>query len=156
MMFGVAYVVSSTPRSRSKRSIALINPIAPIWTRSSNCSPRYEYRRASERTSDMYCSISCSRAARSPCSWYRRRRSLSLSAIAAPAAHRDPLRQADRVAVDVNVVDGGLEHAPQAQLVVGLSFDLVQHARVERPDPRDERAVAHGHAHGDVAGFQLA
>src|SRR5581483_10954793 len=69
MMFGVAYVVSSTPRSRSKRSIALIRPIAPIWTRSSSCSPRYEYRRASERTSDMYCSISCSRACRSPCSW---------------------------------------------------------------------------------------
>src|ERR671922_2718528 len=69
MMFGVAYVVSSTPRSRSKRSIALMSPIAPIWTRSSSCSPRYEYRRASERTSDMYCSISCSRAARSPCSW---------------------------------------------------------------------------------------
>src|SRR5512133_978925 len=42
MMFGVAYVVSSTPRLRSKRSIALINPIAPIWTRSSSCSPRYE------------------------------------------------------------------------------------------------------------------
>ena len=42
MMFGVAYVVSSTPRSRSKRSIALISPIAPIWTRSSSCSPRYE------------------------------------------------------------------------------------------------------------------
>ncbi len=41
MMFGVAYVVSSTPRSRSKRSIALISPIAPIWTRSSSCSPRY-------------------------------------------------------------------------------------------------------------------
>ena len=40
MMFGVAYVVSSTPRSRSKRSIALIRPIAPIWTRSSSCSPR--------------------------------------------------------------------------------------------------------------------
>src|SRR5919197_4189309 len=55
MMFGVAYVVSSTPRSRSKRSMALMSPIAPIWTRSSSCSPRYEYRRASDRTSDMYC-----------------------------------------------------------------------------------------------------
>src|SRR5690348_17334806 len=42
MMFGVAYVVSSTPRSRSNRSIALIRPIAPICTRSSSCSPRYE------------------------------------------------------------------------------------------------------------------
>jgi hypothetical protein len=30
MMFGVAYVVSSTPRSTSNRSIALISPIAPI------------------------------------------------------------------------------------------------------------------------------
>src|SRR5919197_90976 len=30
MMLGVAYVVSSTPRSRSKRSIALISPIAPL------------------------------------------------------------------------------------------------------------------------------
>jgi len=37
MMFGVAYVVSSTPRVRSKRSIALISPIEPIWTRSSSC-----------------------------------------------------------------------------------------------------------------------
>src|SRR5205823_9304119 len=127
MMFGVAYVVSSTPRSMSKRSIALMSPIAPIWTRSSSCSPRYEYRRASERTSDMYCSISCSRAARSPCSWYRRSSSLSLSPTGRHTSDRDLLREAHPIVVDVHVVDGRVEYAAQGQHVVLLAFDLLEH-----------------------------
>ena len=35
MIVGVAYVENSTPRSVSKRSIDLISPIVPTWTRSS-------------------------------------------------------------------------------------------------------------------------
>src|SRR5881398_2532107 len=84
-----------------------MSPIAPIWTRSSSCSPRYEYRRASERTSDMCSSISCSLAARSPRSWYRRNSSLSrLSPLIGPLGDPlDLLAQVDPAAV------GALEHA---------------------------------------------
>src|SRR3954471_9163897 len=46
MIVGVAYVENSTRRSSSKRSIDLISPIVPTWTRSSNGSPRLRKRRA--------------------------------------------------------------------------------------------------------------
>ena len=62
---GTANVVSSTSRSTSKRSIALIKPIEPTWTRSSSDSPRRAYRRASARTSGMKSAMSRSRASRS-------------------------------------------------------------------------------------------
>ena len=39
-MLGIAYAERSTPRSSSNRSIALIRPIEPTWTRSSKRSPR--------------------------------------------------------------------------------------------------------------------
>src|SRR5437667_6853183 len=110
----------------SKRSIALISPIAPIWTRSSSCSPRYEYRRASDRTSDMYCSISCSLAWRSPSSWYRRRRTLSLSGT------RPPLGQPNGVPIDVHVVDGGIEHAPHSELGARVALERIEQPPVER------------------------
>src|SRR5437016_1471042 len=94
----------------------------------------------------MYCSISCSRAARSPCSWYLRSSSLSLSPTGA-TSNRDLLREADPVAVDMHVVDRRLEHASQRQRLILFALDLVEHAARERPDPGLELAVAHRHSH---------
>src|SRR6478672_1705100 len=103
----------------------------------------------------MYCSISCSRAARSPSSWYRRSRSLSLSATGARASHSDLLREPDRVAVHVHVVDSRFEHTPQAQLVVLLTLDLVEEIERQRTDARLECAVAECHTNGDVSVLEL-
>src|SRR5579872_65993 len=50
MTVGVAYVVNSTPREVSKRSIALIKPTVPTWMRSSSASPRFAKRTARYRT----------------------------------------------------------------------------------------------------------
>src|SRR5690348_17052469 len=94
----------------------------------------------------MYCSISCSRAWRSPCSWYRRRRTLSFSAMP-----RDLLRQADPLAVDVHVLDSRVEHAPDPEPVVGLALDLVEQRRRQRADDRLQLAVVDRHPHGDVS-----
>ena len=55
---GEAYVVNSRPRAGSKRSMALISPIEPTWTRSSSGSPRPAYRRAKKRTSGRCSSTS--------------------------------------------------------------------------------------------------
>ena len=56
MIVGVAYVENSTPRSVSKRSIDLISPMVPTWSRSSNGSPRLRNRRAQCSTSGR-CSV---------------------------------------------------------------------------------------------------
>src|SRR5205807_3709068 len=84
------------------------------------------------------------------------RRSLSLSAMGGPPSHSHLLRQADRVAVYVDVVDGGLEHAAQAELVVLRALDLFEDGGRQRTDPRLERAVAQGHANRDVPRRELA
>src|SRR3954447_25433222 len=96
----------------------------------------------------MYCSINCSRAARSPSSWYRRSRILSLSAMS-----RDLLGQVNELAVDVNVVDRRLEHTAQAQGAVLLLLDLVEQRRGERTDARLERPLSQCHLHRDVPGL---
>src|SRR6478735_10678257 len=62
MMVGVAYVENSTPRSESKRSIDLISPIVPTWTRSSKGSPRLRNLRAQCSTSGRCRCTSASRA----------------------------------------------------------------------------------------------
>src|SRR5437899_7942350 len=103
----------------------------------------------------MYCSISCSRAARSPSSWYRRRRSLSLSATGAHTSRSHLLREADRVAVNVNIIDRGLEHPTQAQLVVVLALDLIEQSSRQWTDARLERSVTQCHPNRDVTGLEL-
>src|SRR5665213_527395 len=103
----------------------------------------------------MYCSISCSRAARSPSSWYLRRRSLSLSATSVPTSRGHLLREADRIAVHVHVVNRRLEHTAQTQHVVLLQLDLVEHVRRQRADARLQRTVADRHANCDVPGLEL-
>src|SRR5919197_3543102 len=92
----------------------------------------------------MYCSISCSRAWRSPSSWYRRRRTLSLSGT------RPPLGQPDAVPGDAYVVDGGLEHASHAELVSGVAPQGLEQPPVERPDNRLERVVVHRQPDGQL------
>src|SRR3954452_17334055 len=92
----------------------------------------------------MYCSISCSRACRSPCSWYRRRRTLSFSAM---TVHL--LQQPHAVALDLHVVHDRPPDAAQAQLVVVLApFELCDD--VDWPDGRLERAVAERHRDGHL------
>src|SRR5688500_8204779 len=54
----VAYVENSRPRSGSKRSTALTNPIDATWTRSSSGSPRLAKRRARYSASPRWASIS--------------------------------------------------------------------------------------------------
>src|SRR5437870_1696753 len=93
----------------------------------------------------MYCSISCSRACRSPCSWYRRRRALSFSAT---AGHL--LRQPHPLAVDVHVLHGRVEDAPDPEALSGLTLDLVEQPRGQRPDEGLELAVEECHPDGDV------
>src|SRR5437879_5463596 len=88
----------------------------------------------------MYCSISCSRACRSPSSWYRRRRILSLSGT------HPPLHQPDAVAVDVHLVDGRLEHTPHAELGACVALERLEQARAERADHCLESVVVDGHA----------
>src|SRR5690348_8511518 len=92
----------------------------------------------------MYCSISCSRAWRSPSSWYLRRRTLSLSGT------RSPLGQPDGVAVDLYVVDSGIEHAPHTELGARVAFECVEQPPVERPDHRLERVVVHGQSNDQL------
>src|SRR2546421_8270772 len=99
----------------------------------------------------MYCSISCSRAARSPCSWYRRSSSLSLSPTGRHTSDRDLLREAHPIVVDVHVVEGRVEYAAQGQHVVLLAFDLLEHGAPERAHVRHELAVVHGHPDRDLA-----
>src|SRR5205823_14690987 len=89
-------------------------------------------------------------AARSPCSWYRRSSSLSLSPPGALGSHRDFLREADPVPVHVHVVDGRLEHAAKAERLAALALDLVEQPGRERADARLERTVAHRHPNGDL------
>src|ERR1700733_543105 len=50
-MVGVAEVETSTPRSRSNRSMDLISPMVATWVRSSSHSPRLRKRRARYSTS---------------------------------------------------------------------------------------------------------
>src|SRR3954454_1031111 len=64
MIVGVAYVENSTPRPRSNRSMDLISPIVPTWTRSSSGSPRLRKRRAQCSTSGRWRATRPSRAAR--------------------------------------------------------------------------------------------
>src|SRR5919206_3916271 len=93
----------------------------------------------------MYCSISCSRAWRSPCSWYRRRRTLSFSAT---LIH--PLHEPDAVAVDPNVVDHGPQDPAQAELlVVAVAGELL--GRLDGADTGLERAVDERHRNGHLA-----
>ena len=75
-MVGVAYVVNSTWRSMSNRSIALMRPMVPTWTRSSMGSPRLRNRLARYFTRLRYIVMSSSRAASSPSRRYRRNSSL--------------------------------------------------------------------------------
>src|SRR5215472_9738446 len=76
---GVAYVVNSTPRSTSKRSIALMRPTVPTWIRSSIDSPRFAKRTARKRTSLRCATTSSSRilGSRSPANWANIARILS-------------------------------------------------------------------------------
>src|SRR6516225_1751563 len=101
----------------------------------------------------MYCSISCSRACRSPSSWYRRSKTLSFSAIDG----RHLLRQQHPVPVDVHLVDRRLEHAAQAQPAGGAAaYELVQRAPWQRPHPRRKRAVAGAHRHRQLTASVVA
>src|SRR5215510_7685330 len=96
----------------------------------------------------MYCSISCSRAWRSPSSWYRRRRTLSLS-----ATRRDLLREAHPLAVDLDAVDDRVEHAAQAELLAVVARELV--AEVDRTDLPVHLAVVHRHRDRDLLAVVL-
>src|SRR5579885_861564 len=89
--------------------------------------------------------MSRSRACRSPSSWYLRRRARSLSSTA-----RHPLRQADVVAVEGDVVGDRPEDAAQAERGAVVPSELL--AEVERPHARLERAVDDGHRYGHLAG----
>src|SRR5438128_1070594 len=93
----------------------------------------------------MYCSISCSRAWRSPCSWYRRRRILSLSGT------RPPLDQPDAPTVDLHLVHCRLEHPLHAELRAGVPLECVEHALVERADDGLERVVVDRQADDELA-----
>src|SRR3954453_9584316 len=99
----------------------------------------------------MYCSISCSRACRSPCSWYRRRRILSFSATA-----RHLLRQAHPGPVDVNVVHRRLEHPAQPDAAVLVVLDLVEDIRREWTDDGLELTLARRHPDRDVTGTRIS
>ena len=68
MMVGVANVVNSSPRDRSKRSMALMRPIVPTCTRSSRGSPLFLNLEARKRTRLRWLMMSCSRASSSPSS----------------------------------------------------------------------------------------
>ncbi len=78
----------------------------------------------------MYCSISCSRAWRSPSSWYRRSRTLSFSATDASTF----FVSRTHVTVDDDVVDRRLEHAAQAELASSISLEPFEHAGRQRAD----------------------
>src|SRR5215211_1665356 len=86
----------------------------------------------------MYWLISCSRAARSPLSWYRRRSSRSpRSGI---VTHRNVLRQLDPLcAVPLrhsHVVDDGFEDPAQPEPGLVRAAEVVGEAAAERPDAR--------------------
>src|SRR3954469_889860 len=82
----------------------------------------------------MYCSISCSRAFRSPRSWEGGRGVLSFSAMRDLRAV-DVLRERHAAWLDLDVVDDGPEHPPEAQL--GALVGAVQLRReVDRIDAR--------------------
>src|SRR5215211_4972102 len=103
----------------------------------------------------MYWLMSCSRAARSPFSWYRRRSSRSpRSGNRAPG---DALRQLDPVRLaallDRDIVDDRLEDAPEPELVLAVAPQLPPDMGAERPDrcvdgtvckPQRDRDVGHG------------
>src|ERR687893_2460319 len=70
-MLGVAYVENSILRSTSKRSTALMSPTEATCTRSSTGSPRPANLRARNSARGSCSWITFSRAAWSPCLWYR-------------------------------------------------------------------------------------
>src|SRR5215212_2191102 len=84
-MLGIAKPPKSTSRRGSKRSTALIKPIAPTCTRSSYCSPRLLCRRARLLTRGMYCWMRRSRARWLPRSWYSRKSARTASRVEALA-----------------------------------------------------------------------
>src|SRR5215210_6385217 len=93
----------------------------------------------------MYCSISCSRAARSPCSWYRRSSTLSFFSGTSGCA-LDRFRELDPAPVaalgDVDAVDRRLEHTLERDALAGLVGETVDRRHVvlaERPDRRAQR-----------------
>ncbi len=61
MIVGRAKVVSSTPRSGSKRSMALMRPTVPVWMMSSIGSWLLRKRLAANLTRDTLSSISVPR-----------------------------------------------------------------------------------------------
>src|SRR5450759_1181657 len=117
---GVAYVVNSTARSMSKRSIALIRPIVPTWMRSSMGSPRFLKRLARYFTRLRYISTSSSRAASSPSARYR-----TNSSRVSCLSHTS-LRVVFLVRREVGTsLDRLLHQAQEARAVMGEHLELV-------------------------------
>src|SRR5829696_128483 len=89
----------------------------------------------------MYCSMSCSRAWRSPCSWYRRSSALSFSrpgTLGLHPLHR--LHELDLVALEPVRVRHRPEHTREAEL--GVLRELAcEPLSVDRTDARDERVA---------------
>ena len=129
---GIANVARSTPRSTWNRSIALISPIEPTWTRSSSCSPRPTWRLASLRTSGRYCRIRRSRASVSPRLWYAwssfRAASRRAAALAAPRRRRSAARRCGETGVGPGRGEGrpteaGSDHSACRAPVFAAHFD---------------------------------